>query len=138
MSCLLKVYKWSDEEEVYDFSYADWVFIDSETVTISNNCYTKPGAFDKYNFSPDTIIESSDGLTKKKVDAWCNHCNTYYSWKNQEASSAGEACRVSTGDLITVSWYNNCAKLCGASQISTTNPPLISADLINKLANFSA
>lgn len=78
----------------------------SQTITIT--AYTRPGDFSDYNFSANTIIQSSDGLTAAKVDNWCDHCNALAHWYNQNTTDVAEGCRVSSGDLITAVWYNAC------------------------------
>lgn len=85
-----------------------------ETVSIS--VYTRPGRFTDYNFAADTTIESKpDGLTAEKVDKWITHCNAFNNWFNQPSSSRDESdvgpnCKVSRGDYITASWYNECVE----------------------------
>ena len=105
----------------------------------SATVYTRPGVFSDYNFVNNVnAIESSEGLTVKKVSNWCTHCGKFLSWSNQSNKyNAAENCKVSKGDLITAEWYNKCAKLCGCStRVSndqTKNNSLITAQVFKDL-----
>lgn len=122
---------WENHERVedyyYDPSYDSWpsTWSDngsstetkptcSETATSESiNIWTRPGLFTDFNFSQDTIIQSSAGLTAEKVDNWINHCNAYAHWYNQNNTNVTSvACKVSTNDLITADWYNACVDAC--------------------------
>ena len=114
-----------------DGSYTDWEYEDSFTHNIktesdSVTVYTRPGTFAKFsNISIGDIIQINrdekdsknnplkEGLSAKRVNEWCDHCNKYLSWKNQATSTAANNCKVETGDLITADWYNKCARTCG-------------------------
>lgn len=94
--------------------------------------FEHPGTFDLFNFAPNVMIESEDGLTAEKVDRWCDHCEKYLSWVSQtDMAGAADNCRVNSGDFITASWYNKCADLCGASHVAQND--LITAELFKAL-----
>lgn len=93
-------------------------FSNSENeITKDIDVWTRPGTFSDYNFTANTIIESSAGLTKTKVDNWIAHCNAFNNWYNQPSIAANESnigatCAISAGDLITAKWYNACVDAC--------------------------
>ena len=94
--------------------------------------FEHPGIFTEFNFDANTIICSENGLSAAKVDRWCNHCEKYLSWVSQtDMTDAASHCKVKSGDLITASWYNKCADLCGVSHVEPN--ALITADLFRAL-----
>lgn len=108
---------WSSWSPTDGGSYGSWTQSSSSSQTGTQEAsksteaiivYTNPGSFSEYNFTANTIIQSSDGLTAAKVDDWCDHCNALAHWYNQNTTDVAEGCRVSSGDLITAVWYNAC------------------------------
>ena len=101
--------------------------------------WTRPGKFDKYNFSKDTIIQSSNGLTAAKVSDWITHCNNFSHWYNQSSqNTTTSTCQATSGAVITAAWYNACVSACAdkskiTTQTATTNQTIITADIIKKL-----
>ena len=139
VTCTCKYYSRTKNE---DGSYTDWKYEDSFTYTIktesdSVTVYTRPGTFTKFSNIEAEKTYISDILTAENVDAWCNHCNKYLSWKNQTTSTAANNCKVKLNDFITAAWYNKCAETCGISiRVSndhTKNNSLITAKCIKAL-----
>ena len=91
----------------------------SKTVTLT--VYTSPGSFTDYNFSKNTIIQSSEGLSATKVSKWCTHAGKYLSWEDQK-DRYDDANFLKVIDyfgeekpIITAAWYNDCAELVGCT-----------------------
>lgn len=112
---------------------------------ITFNVYTHPGAF-SFNASSDpnsinNII--ANVLTADKISKWADHFNKAYHWYYQTGNNYGNlsGLKVSSNDVITANWYNNCARAMGQIGRSYTivsggsNGTVISAQLINDL-NF--
>lgn len=115
VTCIRKYYTRTKNE---DGSYTKWEYKKSSTYTIktesdSVTVYTRPGTFTKFSNIKAEKTYISDILTAENIDAWCNHCNKYLSWKNQTTSTAANNCKVKSNDLITADWYNKCARTCG-------------------------
>ena len=110
------------------------------TITATSNqasitVYTRPGIFTLYNFSEGTIIESLEGLTAEKVAAWCDHCGKYLAWKYQDNNKYDDAnnCKVSGGEIISATWFNNCASICESSLSATKDITIISTNIFRSL-----
>ena len=93
--------------------------VESITATTYAQVYTPPTAFTDYNFSKDTIIQSSEGLSATKVSNWCTHAGKYLSWRDQK-DRYDDANFLKVIDyfkeekpIITAAWYNDCADLVG-------------------------
>lgn len=106
--------------------------------------FTRPGLFNDYNSikSEYVIQDPINGLSSTKVYNWCDHCNKFNYWyqQNDNIPSAFNGCIVNSGDIITANWYNNCVS---AIQDGTKRPAfvtggpngtIITADIIKALA----
>ena len=129
---------WSSSSSTYTIG------TDSDSITV----YTRPGLFTDYNFTENTIIQSSAGLTAQKVENWCKHCGKYLSWKQQQNNyniALTSTYKRNSGDIITAEWYNDCGIICGlidnnnsndvnrVSNDQSKNNSLITAEVIKKL-----
>lgn len=138
--------KWSNWQNISEIDYQEKI----GSATVSIPIYTHPGGFTGFsNISTGDIIQIGydekdskgnllkEGLSAKRVNEWCQHCNKYLSWKNQTASTTADACKVNPNDFITAAWYNKCAETCGIStRVSndhTQSNSLITAECIKAL-----
>ena len=112
--------------------YSSTTPVESISATTYTQVYTPPTVFTDYNFSSDTIIQSSEGLSASKVSNWCTHAGKYLSWRDQKDKYGTVNCNVSSGDLITAEWYNKCAAAVD-STLRVDTGDLITTDAFIKL-----
>ena len=89
----------------------------------SQNANTHPGKSTIFgSLAAGQIIE--DKLTSGMISDWCTHAGKWLSWYAQANNYSGaDGCKVSSGDWIEASWYNNCVLTVKASSPSVSGGP---------------
>lgn len=110
--------KWVDTSHWSDWSYTTSNL--SATGSASQKANTHPGTCSAFgSIAAEQTVEKA--LTSDKVSDWCTHCGKWLSWKYQSNKySAANACKVSSKDWVTASWYNLCVTTAEASDICST------------------
>ena len=117
---------WGTEDPPEWHDTSNWTTTTQELTasgSASQNANTHPGASTVFgSLAAEQIIQ--DNLTSGMVSNWCTHAGKWLSWYAQANNYSGaDGCKVSSGDWIKASWYNNCVSTVLASSPSVSGGP---------------